>query len=261
MTYYIIVLGVAGSGKTTLTGSLQGWLEDYGFDVATVNLDPAAEYLPYKPDVDVRDYVDARKVMEAYRLGPNGTLIVSTDLIATRLDEIIDEINSLRSNYIIIDTPGQLEVFAFRESGPLILNAIIGDSKCVSLFLIDAYFSRSPSNLLSTLLLSTSIQLRLAKPQVNVLSKIDLLPSEEVDKLLDLVEDPDSFIQMLISDRGTRLLWDYSDLEAIVPRILSSSLVPVSAVSREGFENLYAMIQRVVAGGEDYYTEEPSPIL
>ncbi len=261
MTYYIIVLGVAGSGKTTLTGSLQGWLEDYGFDVATINLDPAAEFLPYKPDIDVREYVDAGKVMEKYRLGPNGALIVSSDLVVTRLDEIIDEVQSLRSNYVIVDTPGQLEVFAFRESGPLILNAIVGDSKSASLFLIDAVFSRSPSGLLSTLLLSTSIQLRLGKPQVNVLTKMDLLSPEEVDKMIDLVENSEDFIRMLVSDRNTRLLWDYSDLEAIVPRLLSSTLIPVSAINRDGFDNLYAMIQRIVAGGEDYYTEEPSPIL
>ncbi len=261
MPYYIVVLGVAGSGKTTLTGSLQGWLEDFGFDVATINLDPAAEYLPYTPDVDVRDYVDARDVMRKYKLGPNGALIASSDLIVTKLDELLDEVNSLRSNYIIIDTPGQLEVFAFRDAGPIILNSIIGDHKSLSLFLIDAIFSKSPSNMLSTLLLSTSIQLRLGKPQVNVLTKTDLLAGEEIDKILDMIENPEVFISILARDKSTRLLWDYSDLEAIIPRVITSTIIPVSSITREGFDNLYAMIQRVVAGGEDYYTEEPSPLL
>ncbi len=261
MPYYIIVLGIAGSGKTTLTGAFQGWLESYGFDVAVVNLDPAAEYLPYTPDVDVRDYVDAREVMRKYKLGPNGALIVSSDLIATRLDEIVDEINSLRSNYILIDTPGQLEVFAFRESGPLVLNAIIGDSKSVALFLIDSVFSRSPGGLLSALLLAASINVRLGKPQINVLTKIDLVSKEEVERIIEYMENPEEFAYSIMGDKFTRILWDLGDLEAILPKLTAFTLIPVSPPNNEGFDNLYAMIQRVVAGGEDYYTEEPSPIL
>jgi len=44
-------------------------------------------------------------------------------------------------------------------------------------------------------------------------------------------------------------------------RLTAYELIPVSSITREGFDNLYAIIQRIVAGGEDYYTEEPSPIL
>ncbi len=261
MPYYIVILGTAGSGKTTLTGSLQGWLEDYGFDAATINLDPAAEYLPYKPDIDVRDYVNAREIMLKYRLGPNGALIVSSDLIATKLDEILDEVNALRSNYILVDTPGQLEVFAFRESGPIVLNTIIGDSKAVTLFLIDSIFSRTPSGLLSALLLSASIHVRLGKPQINVLAKSDLLSNEDIDRILNYMENPGEFAYSLVNDRAARILWDLGDLEAMLPRLTMYDVVPVSAISRDGFDNLYALIQRVVAGGEDYLTEEPSPIL
>ncbi len=261
MTYYIIVLGTAGSGKTHLTGTLQGWLEDYGFDVAVVNLDPAAEWLPYKPDVDVREYVDAREVMEKYKLGPNGTLIASTDLMVTKLDEIYDEVNALRSNYVIIDTPGQLEVFAFRESGPLILNTIIGESKAVALFLIDIVFSYRPASLLSAFLLAASINVRLGKPQINVLTKIDLVSKDVVEKIMDYIEDNEKFVNDLSMDKTVTALWSRGDLEFILPKIISQELIPVSSVTREGFDELYAMIQRIVAGGEDYYTEEPSPIL
>lgn len=261
MTYYIVVLGTAGSGKTLLTSAFQGWLEDYGFDVATVNLDPAAEWLPYNPDIDVREYVDAREVMEKYKLGPNGTLIASTDLMVTKLDEIYNEVNSLRSNYVIIDTPGQLEVFAFRESGPLILNTIIGSSKAVVLFLVDIVFSYKPASLLSAFLLATSVNVRLGKPQVNVLSKTDLVSRDVVEKVLGYVEDQERFINDLYMDKSVSSLWSRGDLEFLLPKIISQELIPVSSVTREGFDELYAMIQRIVAGGEDYYTEEPSPIL
>ncbi|MCD6488708.1 MAG: ATP/GTP-binding protein [Desulfurococcales archaeon] len=261
MVYYIVVLGTAGSGKTHLTSTFQGWLEDFGFAVATVNLDPAAEWLPYKPDVDVREYVNAREVMEKYNLGPNGALIASADLLVTKLNEIYDEVSALRANYVVIDTPGQLEVFAFRESGPLILNTLTSDGKTVVLFLIDAVFSMRASGFLSALLLASSINVRLGKSQVNVLTKIDLIEKERVEKLIEYMENYDELITDLLSERQVRILWSTSDLEAILPRLTAYELIPVSSITREGFDNLYAIIQRIVAGGEDYYTEEPSPIL
>ena len=53
MPYFIVVLGTAGSGKTSLTSVLQTYLEDHQLDSIIVNLDPAVEELPYEPHVDV----------------------------------------------------------------------------------------------------------------------------------------------------------------------------------------------------------------
>ncbi|HIP65006.1 MAG TPA: GTPase, partial [Pyrodictium sp.] len=61
--YFIVFVGPAGSGKSHLVDAFGDWLEFNELSVARVNLDPAAEWLPYEPDVDVREYVDARKVM------------------------------------------------------------------------------------------------------------------------------------------------------------------------------------------------------
>ncbi|MEM3269317.1 MAG: ATP/GTP-binding protein, partial [Saccharolobus sp.] len=69
--YFIFILGTAGSGKTTLTKNLQDYLLDNEMDTAVINLDPAVEKLPYKPDFDVRDYIDTYEVMTTYGLGPN----------------------------------------------------------------------------------------------------------------------------------------------------------------------------------------------
>ena len=39
-----------------------------------VNLDPAVRSVPYSANIDIRDTIDYQKVMEQYRLGPNGTV-------------------------------------------------------------------------------------------------------------------------------------------------------------------------------------------
>ena len=39
------------------------------------NLDPAADYLPYDPDFDIRELVTVDEVQQVNRTGPNGSLI------------------------------------------------------------------------------------------------------------------------------------------------------------------------------------------
>ena len=117
----VYITGTAGSGKSLLTSRLFQWYKDTKSFPITLNLDPGAVNLPYKPDVDVRDYIDMQTLMERYDLGPNGSLVMASDMIATRLDEIQNEVDSLNPDYVIVDTPGQIELFAFRASGPFMV--------------------------------------------------------------------------------------------------------------------------------------------
>lgn len=261
MPYFIVVIGTAGSGKTALTATLIDYLISHSMDAVAVNLDPAVESLPYKPDIDVRNYVSARDLMIKHGLGPNGALIAAVDYLALMAEELRDEIWSIKTNYIIIDTPGQMEIFAYRESGPLILNVIIGDAKSVTLFLIDGMYAQRPSNFLSALLLSASTQVRIGRPQINVVTKIDLLPREVIDQIMSYQEEPGELAARVVEDKGTSIMWSEDEIVFLAEKLMITDLIPVSSTTMEGFDNLYAMIQRIVAGGEDYSTEEPSPIL
>lgn len=255
--YFVTILGTAGSGKSTLTASLANYLQDNDLDVATVNLDPAVEKLPYIPDVDTREYVSYWEVMESLGLGPNGALIVTIDKLLEVLDDLVDEIESLRVNYVILDTPGQMELFALRDTGPAVIRTLVGESKNVTLFLIDATQAVKPECLVSSLLLSASVNLRIRFPQINVVTKIDLLKKMDVEKLNSFFEDYYSILE----DSDEILLWSGEDLAYILEKINVMDSVMVSSTKMTGFEELYAAIQRVLAGGEDYLTEEPSPRL
>ncbi len=260
--YFIIVVGTAGSGKSTLTSALYYYLVNNQLDAVTVNLDPAVESLPYKPDIDAREIVNARDLMRRYGLGPNGALVRAVDILSYRVDELRDEIWSLKANYVIVDTPGQMEIFAFRESGPAMLDVLIGDTRSVTLFLIDSIYLVKPSNYLSALLLASSTYFRLKLPQILVYNKIDLLPEGFIDKLINYKEDPYTLADELAKETmNTPMLWGIDDVYTIVEKLQMYEIVPVSSKNLSGFNDLYAAIQRVVAGGEDYYTEEPSPRL
>ncbi|MEM3926098.1 MAG: ATP/GTP-binding protein [Desulfurococcaceae archaeon] len=261
MPYFIIVLGTAGSGKSSLTSMLYTYMTSHQLDAVLVNLDPAVDELPYEPDVDIREYVDARDIMRKTGLGPNGALIASIDMLLTNIEEIRDTIWSFKTNYIIIDTPGQMEVFAFRESGPLALKTIVSDARAVSLFLIDTTYALRASNFFSALLLSASTYVRIGYPQLNVLTKIDLISKNDLDKIMNMIDDPDLLADVVFEDKASRLLWDRDEVSSIFEKLLVFDIIPVSNVNGEGFDELYAALQRVLAGGEDYYTEESNPVL
>lgn len=253
--YYIFFTGTAGSGKTTLVKEFQEYLLDQELDAAIINLDPAVERLPYTPDFDVREYVDAFEVMERYGLGPNSSLIVSIDLLMTKAVEIKNEIGEIEANYVLVDTPGQVELFAYRDTGRLISSLIVGDSKAANVFLIDSFLAKEARTYVSLLLLSSAIRFRMNLPQINVLSKIDLLTPKELEEIKKWSNGEE-----LVGKLGE--IDDYSfELVKTLIESLDSAPIPVSSMTDEGFDELYAELQRIFAGGEDYLTEENSPRL
>lgn len=67
----LIVLGMAGSGKTTFVRKLSQFQREK-FKPYLINLDPACKEVPYQVNIDIRDTVNYKEVMKQYNLGPNG---------------------------------------------------------------------------------------------------------------------------------------------------------------------------------------------
>ena len=149
------IIGTAGSGKSLFTAAFAEWLKMSKQDVAVVNLDPGALKLPYQPDVDVRNYVDVGDIMEKYGLGPNGALIMAADLIADEIENLTRDIEEAHADIVLVDTPGQMELFAFRASGPYIVNELTKEPKAL-IYLFDAVFSINPLNYVSNMFLVRS---------------------------------------------------------------------------------------------------------
>ena len=146
----VYFVGTAGSGKSTLVYAFQQWMTLQGLDTITVNLDPGAEQIPYEPDVDIRDWVKVEEVMRDYGLGPNGAQIVCADLMALNSKELVETVEKFRTNYVLIDTPGQIELFAFRQSSQVIIDALGRDQSFLA-FLSDPALARTASGYVSML--------------------------------------------------------------------------------------------------------------
>ncbi len=252
--FVVFIIGTAGSGKSLLTAALAEWLKMEKQDVATVNLDPGVLNLPYMPDVDVRNYVSVEDIMQKHGLGPNGALVMAADLIAEEATEIGEELESFKSDIALVDTSGQMELFAFRASGPYIAAELTREQKAV-VYIVDSVFSSNPLNYVSNMFLSAAVYNRFFIPQVHVLSKTDLLPEEDVNRIIDWSATPEK-LETAIEEKlsGTRRLLSRDMMHAIHRLGLSFLLMPVSAKTKEGIINLNAALERIFTSGEKYTT-------
>ena len=246
----IFLTGTAGAGKSLLTSKIKEYYAKNSAFPATLNLDPGVGHLPYSPDVDVRDYVDINSLMEEYGLGSNGSLIMANDLIATKIDQIQTEIDTINPDYLLVDTPGQVELFAYRESGPFFVKNINGDEK-INLFLYDGTMITSPSNFVSLSLLSTSIRLRLGLPTLNVITKTDLIQ----DKLNEVLEwsSSDYNLENEISKEvdGETLPLVLDMFRTLNTNDFFNDLIPVSNATGDGMVDLESALSRIINLGEE----------
>jgi len=245
----IFVTGTAGSGKSMLTSKILEYYQTNGVFASVLNLDPGVESLPYRPDVDVRDYVDIVQIMKQYDLGPNGSMIMANDLIASKIDDIQNEIHGVNPDYLIVDTPGQIELFAYRASGPFFIQNIDAGEK-TNIFLYDGTMIASPSNFISISLLATSIKLRLGLPTINVMTKADLIP-DKIDQVLKWSSDPISLEEELKTLEGETYSLATDILRTLNIGEFAGDLIPISNLTGEGMVNLQATLSRIINLGEE----------
>jgi len=250
MTSTIFLVGMAGCGKSALTAAYSEWLKDNDQDVLVANFDPGAVALPYNPDIDARKYVDVEKLMLDYKLGPNGALIMASDLLADHIEEIQEEIESANTDILLVDTPGQIELFAFREGGRFIATQLTEGEHAV-IYLMDAPFTRSPINFTSNLFLAAAVYSRIQQPQIYALSKADLVEEREIDTMVSWATEREAFEQELETTAGNLSLISRNLAAAVFDTGLLSEPFPVSAKNNSGLVELNAAATRILTGGEE----------
>lgn len=247
----LFFVGTAGAGKSLLVKSFKEWMESMTYDSITLNLDPGAEYLPYTPDVDIKEYISLESVMEEYNLGPNGAQIAAADLVIREVESLKELIDSYDSDYVLIDTPGQLELFAFRESSSQLMKSFGEDSSAV-VYLFDSLMMRNPESYISSRFLGLSVMARFYVPFLTVVSKSDLLEPSERQRIEnwdkkkgDLMESLRSREAALNVQLSEGLLQSTDLLNILGESVFSSS------ESSEGMGDIYNFAQKIFYGSED----------
>ena len=255
MNYFI---GTAGSGKSTLTGEMKNYVITRNPEISaiTLNLDPGVRVMTYNPDIDIRDYIILEEVMDKYGLGPNGAMILASDLMVNFLDDLKDEIDEYNPDWIFVDTAGQLELFAFRETGPLIASTLgFGSIQRAVTFLFDSHFVLRPNGFISTLLLAASVQFRFNNiSQINLLSKVDLLDEDQIDMIVNWSQDFRA-LEDSTNEREKGLIRELSMLisDVFIQLGSTSELIPCSVKEENGLDMLFGYLQRVFDSDESKF--------
>jgi len=154
-----------------------------------INLDPAVRTVPFECNIDIRDSLNYKEVMREYNLGPNGGILTSLNIFATKIDQIINILEKRTApntdapkarpiKNIIVDTPGQIEVFVWSASGSILLDSLASSFPTVIAYIIDTPRTSSTSTFMSNMLYACSILYKTKLPMILVFNKTDVRDAE-----------------------------------------------------------------------------------
>ena len=278
----VIVVGMAGSGKSSLMSQMQHHANTTLLQAKTskdesasdntkdrddeasddnnnsnteatlpaycINLDPATHHLAYEASIDIRDTINYKEVMKQHNLGPNGAIMTSLNLYATKFDQVMGILekraygdpqnqhqkaapspspsdqnsnetkqeatnstttvdqsataadddnnnNAIGMEYILVDTPGQIEAFTWSASGSIISESLASAFPTVLCFVVDTVrCATSPNTFMSNMLYACSMFYRTRLPLVIAFNKNDVVPHEFA---IEWMKDYDAFQEAL----------------------------------------------------------------
>jgi len=247
---------MAGSGKTTLLQRINSALHMEDTPGYIINLDPAVLNLPYGANIDIRDTVNYKNVMSQYRLGPNGGILTALNLFSTRFDQVMALVEKPRDpppRFIVVDTPGQIEIFTWSASGSIISEAFASAFPTVIAFVMDTPHCTSPQTFMSNMLQACSILYKYQLPLLLVFNKTDVVDHRFATAWM---ADFEEFSAALEAD---------STYASTLSRSLSLVLeefyrglrtVGVSALTGAGIDDFFAAVAECAGEYEEHYAPE-----
>ncbi|CCD24465.1 GTPase NPA3 NDAI_0D01510 [Naumovozyma dairenensis CBS 421] len=266
----VICIGMAGSGKTTFMQRLNSHLRTKKTPPYVINLDPAVLKIPYGANIDIRDSIKYKKVMENYQLGPNGAIVTSLNLFSTKIDQVIKLVEKKKEkyNHCIIDTPGQIECFVWSASGAIITESFASTFPTVIAYIVDTPRNTSPTTFMSNMLYACSILYKTKLPMIVVFNKNDVT---NADFAKDWMTDFESFQRAVRDDQelngdlgmGSGYMSSLINSMSLMLEEFYSQLdmVSVSSFTGEGFDDFLTAVDNKVDEYEEYYKAERERIL
>ncbi|KAI0254266.1 ATP-binding protein Fet5 [Lactifluus subvellereus] len=279
MRYAVLVTGPAGAGKSTFCASLMTHLHTSRRTGHLVNLDPAAapDSFEYAPSIDIKDLISVEDTMSELGYGPNGGLVYCFEYLLQNMDWLEEEVGEYEDDYLIIDCPGQIELYTHHPFLPtLVRNLQRLGMRTSAVYLLESQFMEDKYKFFSGVLSAMSAMVNLEIPWINVMSKMDLvLPNPEdpaaggrnglrTRRNIAQYLDPDPLLLAAPHGNG-------DEVNSVNPRFhaLNQALVqliedhplvtflPLDLTNPNSIENVLSHIDHTMQYGEDEEPKEP----
>ena len=250
-TMNLIVLGMAGSGKTTFVQKLEETIAEKEKESYIINMDPAVLDTFYEPNLDIRDTIKYKEVMASNNLGPNGAILTSLNLFATNVNKIIDILEKKKNlDYVVIDTPGQLEVFSWSASGKLISDSFSVLFPTILIYVVDIPRCKNPNTFVSNMLYAISIMYKMRLPLVIAFNKKDI---EKEDTVFEWIKDYESL--QIAFDVNKEYIDTFSNSLTLILEEFYKTIkyVALSSKTGDGFDELLMKCREIM---ENYQKEK-----
>lgn len=266
----VICIGMAGSGKTTFMQRLNSHLRSKKSPPYVINLDPAVLKIPYGANIDIRDSIKYKKVMDNYQLGPNGAIVTSLNLFSTKIDQVIQLVERKREKHdlCIIDTPGQIECFVWSASGVIITESFASTFPTVIAYIVDTPRNTSPTTFMSNMLYACSLLYKTKLPMIVVFNKTDV---QSADFAHEWMTDFEAFQQAIRNDQelngdmgmGSGYMGSLINSMSLMLEEFYSQLdvADVSSFTGDGFDEFLNAVDKKVDEYEEFYKAERDRII
>ena len=117
--------------------------------------------------------------MKQYKLGPNGGIVTTLNLFSTKFSAVLDLVTAAGKDheYVVIDTPGQIEVFTWSASGNIMTEALASLFPTIIVYVMDTVRSVNPVTFMSNMLHACSILYKFKLPFIVVMNKVRIIVS------------------------------------------------------------------------------------
>ncbi|KAJ3310544.1 ATP binding protein [Boothiomyces sp. JEL0838] len=231
-----LVMGPAGSGKSTYCSTMVTHCQSMKRSIHLVNLDPAAEYFEYEPTIDIKNLITLEEVMQQLNYGPNGGLIYCLEYLLENLDWFENELQDYDDDNLIIDCP-----LGYRVCG---------------VYLLDSQFVQDSAKFFAGVMSAMSAMLQLGIPHLNVMTKMDLI--DENDPELERFFSADT--SLLLEDANASTRPDFHNLNQALVRLIDEysmvNLIPLNIKDEDSIQYLLSHIDNAIQYGEDLEPKE-----
>ncbi|XP_055963156.1 GPN-loop GTPase 3-like [Sorex fumeus] len=140
---------------------------------------------------NIRELIEVDDVMEdgSLRFGPNGGLVFCMEYFASNFEWLENCLGHVEDDCILFDCPGQIKLYTHLPvMKQLVQQLEQWEFRVCGVFLVDSQFMVESFKFISGILAALNAMVSLEIPQVNIMTKMDLLSKrakKEIEKFLD----------------------------------------------------------------------------